>query len=206
MLAPLVALLPVTLLLAPAARADDSQGGDSQGGGSQGGGSQGGGTDIGLTVEAYGQQVVGEGPAVGLGARLHPTRATFVVAEGRGAVGGHWIGRGTVGLDLLGASKTLDFTLGLFLGTTGSWAPIGMNTIDPTAGFELGLGLNVGPVRGRYRHADGFRGPLESRLTENEWRLGAELGRFQVFGQYIRFNLGDDQAIGGLGAGASVAF
>lgn len=162
-----------------------------------------------LSLEAYGQQVVGDGPSVGLGlgARLQATRATFVAAEGRGTPGGHWIGRGTVGLDLFGGSETIDLTAGLFLGTTGSWAPVGANVVDPTAGFELGLGLNLGPVRGRYRHADGFRGPLQSRLTENEWRLGYELGRVQLFGQYLRFNPGDDSArIGGFGAGASMTF
>lgn len=164
-------------------------------------------TDV--TVEAYGQQVVGDGPGVGLGlaGRLNAGGPAFLAVEGRGAVGGHWIGRGTVGLDLFGGSETIDVTGGLFLGTTGSWAPLGASVVDPTAGIELGLGLNVGPVRGRYRHADGFRGPLEARLTENEWRLGFEVGRLQVFGQYVRFNPGDDsQRIGGLGAGASLTF
>lgn len=164
-------------------------------------------TDI--SLEAYGQQVAGDGPGVGLGlgGRLNAGGPAFLSVDARGAVGGHWIGRGTVGLDIFGGSETIDFTAGLFLGTTGSWAPMGASVVDPTAGFELGLGLNVGPVRGRYRHADGFRGPLESRLTENEWRLGFELGRMQLFGQYVRFNPGDDSArIGGLGAGASLTF
>lgn len=170
--------------------------------------SSGGGKSLGLSVEAYGQQMVGDGPALGLGAKFTPTRATFVGLEGRSSVGGHWLGRGTVGLDVLGGSDTLDFTLGLFLGTTGTWEPvqIGMSSTDPTAGFELGLGVNAGPVRARYRHADGFRGPLEARLTENEWRLGAEIGRVQVFGQYVRFNPGDDNPMGGFGAGASLSF
>lgn len=158
-----------------------------------------------FTVEAYGQQMVGDGAGVGLGARLQPGSA-FIAAEGRGLVGGHWIGRGTIGFDLFGGSETLDLTGGLFLGTTGGIAPVGFSAVDPTAGVELGVGLNLGPVRGRYRHANGFRGPLEAHLTENEWRLGFEVGRLQVFGQYLRFNPGEDQAMGGFGAGASMTF
>lgn len=162
--------------------------------------------DTDVTVEAYGQQLTGDGVGLGLAGRVQATRATFIAAEARSSFGGHWIGRGTVGIDLFGASETIDLTAGLFLGTTGSWVPVGTNAIDPTAGFELGVGLNVGPVRGRYRHADGFRGPLEYHLTENEWRLGYEIGRLQLFGQYVRFNPGVDQAVGGFGAGASMTF
>lgn len=158
-----------------------------------------------VTLEAYGQQMFGDGAGLGLGARLQPGSA-FVAAEGRGLVGGHWIGRGTIGFDLFGGSETLDLTGGLFLGTTGGWAPVGLSGIDPTAGLELGLGVNLGPVRARYRHADGFRGPLEEHLTENEWRLGFELGKLQLFGQYLRFNPGEEQAVGGFGAGASMSF
>ena len=160
-----------------------------------------------VTLEAYGQQMLGDGPGLGIGARFEPGKAAFLSAEARSVFGGHWIGRGTVGLDIFGGSETIDLTAGLFLGSTGTWVPMGLSTADPTAGFELGFGLNVGPVRGRYRHANGFRGPLEEHLTENEWRLGFGFGdRLQVFGQYVRFNPGDQEAIGGLGAGASLTF
>lgn len=158
-----------------------------------------------VTIEAYGQQMFGDGAGLGLGARVQPGSA-FIAAEGRSIFGGHWIGRGTIGLDLFGGSEVIDLTGGLFLGTTGSWAPVGLSTVDPTAGLELGIGVNAGPVRARYRHANGFTGPLEEHLTENEWRLGFELGRLQFFGQYLRFNPGEEQAVGGFGAGASMTF
>ncbi|NOY24827.1 MAG: hypothetical protein GXP62_03050 [Oligoflexia bacterium] len=175
--------LSALLLSGPAARAD---------------------TDV--ILEAYGQQLTGDGLGLGLGGRVQATRAAFLSVEGRGTVGGTWLGRGTVGLDLFGGSETIDLTLGLFLGTTGSWDPLLANPVDPTAGFELGLGLNLGPVRGRYRHADGFRGPLEYRLTQNDWRLGYELGRTQFFGQYVRFNPGETRVVGGFGLGMSMTF
>lgn len=94
----------------------------------------------------------------------------------------------------------------LFLGTTGWMKPLAASAVDPTAGFELGFGLNLGPVRGRYRHLDGFRGPLEARLTEDEWRLGFEIGTVQIFGQHTRFNPGEEPRERGLGMGAALTF
>ncbi len=160
-----------------------------------------------VTFELYGQQGFDAGVGLGAGARLHPGRSAFLNLEARGLVGDHWIGRGTIGLDLFGGWEAFDLTGGLFLGTTGAWAPVSIDTaIAPTAGLELGVGVNLGPIRARYRHADGFKGPLESHLTENEWRLGYQVGRLQIFGQYLRFNPGDEVPVGGFGLGGAATF
>lgn len=161
-----------------------------------------------VQVEALATQLYGEGPGVGfgLGARLGAGGAGFLGADVRLSDRASWIGRGTVGLDVLESSETLDLTLGLFLGTTGWMKPLAASAVDPTAGFELGFGLNLGPVRGRYRHLDGFRGPLEARLTEDEWRLGFEIGTVQIFGQHTRFNPGEEPRERGLGMGAALTF
>lgn len=163
-------------------------------------------TDV--QVEAFGTQLQDQHASVGLGlgARVGAGGPAFLAGDVRVSPHASWIGRGTVGLDVFGSSETLDLTLGLFLGTTGWTRPLAASSVDPTAGFELGFGLNPGPVRARYRHLDGFRGPLEARLTEDEWRLGIELGRVQVFGQHTRFNPGEDPKERGFGAGASLRF
>ena len=146
-----------------------------------------------------------EGLLTGAGARLDGGKA-FLSMEGRSAVEGVWIGRATGGIDLFGGTDRLDMTLGLFLGTTGDWADPSMQ-LAGTAGFELGLGGAVGPLHVRYRHADGFRGPLEERLTEDELRLGYRmLGTVELFGQYLRFNPGEQYVIDGYGAGVKVVF
>lgn len=158
-----------------------------------------------ISAEGYLQATPTGELASGLGARLDSGGA-FLSLEGRAQPEGLWIGRATGGVDLFGSSDRIDLTLGLFLGTTGS-------TLDPsietagTAGFEFGLGGNFGPLRARYRHANGFKGPLESHLSENEFRLGYRvLGNVELFGQHVRFNPGEQETIYGYGAGLKVVF
>jgi len=146
-----------------------------------------------------------DGLVTGVGAQLDGGR-TFLSMEGRGAADGNWIGRATGGIDLFGGSDRLDLTLGVFLGTVGNWGDPSISMAG-TAGFAFGLGTNIGPLRARYRHADGFRGPLESRLTENEVRVGYRMfDTVEVFGQYIRFNPGEEVFVEGYGAGLKLAF
>jgi hypothetical protein len=65
----------------------------------------------------------------------------------------------------------------------------------------------VGPLSLRYRHLDGFRGPLESRLTENEVRLSFQmLNTINVFGQYINFRPTSTVIVDGYGAGVGMTF
>ncbi len=157
-----------------------------------------------ISAEAYLQATPTEGLASGLGLRLDGGR-TFLSLEGRGGTS-VWIGRVTGGLDLLGSSERFDLTAGLFLGTTGDLADPSISTAG-TAGFELGLGANFGALHVRYRHADGFRGPLESRLTEDEWRVGYRLlDTVELFGQHVRFNPDESSLAAGYGVGLKVVF
>jgi len=143
--------------------------------------------------------------ASGLGARLDSGGA-FLSLEGRGETEGFWIGRATGGIDLFGNSERLDVTLGVFLGTTGSTTYPTIETAG-TAGFEVGLGANMGNLRARYRHANGFSGPLESHLTEDEFRVGYRaFNTVELFGQYVRFNPGEYDPIDGYGVGVKVVF
>ncbi|MEL6344038.1 MAG: hypothetical protein AAFV53_13040 [Myxococcota bacterium] len=158
-----------------------------------------------ISAEAVLQSSPQDGLVSGFGARLDSGGA-FLSLDGRGAAEGNWIGRATAGFDLFGDSDTIDLTLGLFLGTTGDWGAPSVQMAG-TAGFEVGVGANIGPLRARYRHADGFRGPLESRLTEDEFRVGYRIfGTVEPFGQYIRFNPGDEEVVSGYGAGVKIAF
>ena len=159
----------------------------------------------GFSTEAY-VQTLDDGMAAGLGAGLHGGGGAFLNGEMRGSGDGLWIGRATAGLDLLGGCDDIDVTLGLFLGSTGYWNQVALGSTG-TGGLELGIGGRIGDLHARYRHADGFRGPLEARLTENEWRLGYTVAdTVELFGQYVLFNPGDDVRRGGFGAGATVLF
>lgn len=158
-----------------------------------------------ITAEVLLQASPQDGLVSGVGGRLEGG-AAFVSMEGRGAMGGNWIGRATGGIDVFGDAERFDLTLGLFLGTTGNWEDASV-TMAGTGGFEFGLGTSVGPLSLRYRHLDGFRGPLESRLTENEVRLTWELlNTVNLFGQYINFRPTADLTIDGYGAGVGMNF
>ena len=187
------ALLPLLAVLAPTAQADE------------------------LTLEASLQGMADGGAATGLGARLSNDRVFFSV-DGRVGAGGAapelcrepledrwWIGRATGGLDLF-ASEHVDLTLGLFVGTAGGWTP-DLLRASATGGFEFGIGANLRHLSLRYRHADGLGGPLEARLSEDEWRVGATFfDHIEIFGQYVRFDPGDRIARGGAGVGAGFTF
>lgn len=145
--------------------------------------------------------------APGIGARLEGG-GMFLAGEARGYDATHWLGRATAGVDLFGSDR-FDLTLGGFAGTAATFYEAGLATaeLDPTWGFELGLGTRVGPVHARYRRLDGFRGPLQAHLSENELRLGCTvLDSVEVFGQYVTFNPGEADRVRGMGLGASVTF
>ena len=161
----------------------------------------------GVSAEALLQAVPDGRVAPGLGVRVGDG-GLFAAAEARGYGSEAWLGRGTVGVDLLGG-ETLDLTLGLFAGfagnTAGPW--LRTSTTDPTWGFELGLGAHIGPARLRYRHLDGLRGPLEDRLSENEFRVGAGfIGGTELFGQLVNFNPGEEVHVYGAGVAVGLDF
>jgi len=132
----------------------------------------------------------------------------FLSADGRAWSSQLWAGRATAGVDLL-ATHRFDLTLGAFVGGTAGWMGqgVGVTGLDSTAGVELGLGARLGPVHARYRHTDGLVGPWADRLSENEVRLGwTFLSSVEVFGQFVTFDPGRQDAVRGLGVGAAVVF
>lgn len=119
---------------------------------------------------------------------------------------GRWLGHAGVGLDLFGGGKTVDLRLGLFLGGVGDMSQDAMFG-RPTVGGEVLFGLKFGRVYGHYRHLDGFAGPLEDRLTEDELRVGFGLtDHLRVFGQVVALNPGDKLVEGGAGIGVEAVF
>ena len=158
-----------------------------------------------VSAEIFLQATPTQQVATGVGARLS-AGSPFVGVDAIGYSDGEWLGRGTAGLDLFGGSEAFDLTLGLFLGSVGNWVEPSLNA-QFSAGFELGLGARVGPLHGRFRRVDGFTGPLEDRLTQNEARIGWIFGdKVEVFGQYVNYTPRQDVTIDGFGAGASVRF
>lgn len=119
---------------------------------------------------------------------------------------GRWLGHAGVGFDLFGGGKMVDLRLGLFLGGVGDVSQDAMFG-RPAVGGEVLFGLKFGRVYGHYRHLDGFAGPLEDRLTEDELRLGFCLtDHLRVHGQVIAVNPGDQLVEGGAGIGVEAVF
>jgi len=119
---------------------------------------------------------------------------------------GAWIGHTGVGFDLFGGGSAVDLKLGLFLGAVGDLSEQAMFG-RPAVGGEVTFGLKFGRVYGHYRHLDGFAGPLEDRLTEDELRLGFCLtDHVRVHGQLVALNPGDEVWRGGAGVGAEFVF
>ena len=161
-------------------------------------------------VEATGLAMVDAGPATALGFRWTGERGGFLAVEGRTVFQEGWMGRGSVGLDLFGRSETFDLTLGAFLGSHGTFhEPVVL--VSPCVGFEFGIGIGIGPVRGRYRHIQGGSDAGSGIYTfaENEWRLGFRLpADVTVYGQVMNTlqEHGEDVDRLGVGAGAQVVF
>lgn len=144
--------------------------------------------------------------ALDLRARMEGEKDAYVCVVTRIDPTGTWVGRAGVGFDVFGAGETVDLKLGLFLGGTGNAAALAMYG-RPTAGAEVLFGLTFGRVSGHYRHVDGFAGPLEDRLTEDELRVGFRItDAVRVHGQYLIYNPGDAITRGGAGIGAEVVF
>lgn len=119
---------------------------------------------------------------------------------------GAWVGRAGIGFDVFGRGDGLDLKLGLFLGGVGDFADPAMYG-RPAAGAEVLLGVRFGRVFGSFRHVDGFAGPLEDRLTEDELRLGFRItDHVRVHGQYLVYDPGATDPRGGAGIGAEVVF
>ncbi len=138
--------------------------------------------------------------------RVDGEKDGYIGAVARVDPTGAWIGRAGVGFDVFGAGEGVDLKLGLFLGGTGDLSELSMIG-RPTAGAEVLFGVRIGRVFGSYRHVDGFAGPLEDRLTEDELRLGFRItDMVRVHGQYLIYNPGDEIVRGGAGIGAEIVF
>lgn len=151
-------------------------------------------------------QVMPDTVAFDLRARADGEHDGYVMAAMRVDPTGGWIGRTGIGIDVFGGRDGVDLKLGLFLGGTGDLSNHAMYG-RPAAGAELQFGLGIGRVYGWYRHVDGFAGPLEDRLTEDELRIGFRItDHVRVHGQYLIYNPGDETLHGGAGLGAEVIF
>jgi hypothetical protein len=139
-------------------------------------------------------------------ARMDGEHDGYIMAAARVDPYGVWLGRAGVGIDVFGGAEGLDLKLGLFMGATGDLSDRSLWG-RPALGGELQLGVKIGRVYGFYRHLDGFAGPLEDRLSENEFRLGFEVHEHvRLHGQFVVFNPGDRQYQAMPGIGAEVVF
>lgn len=139
-------------------------------------------------------------------ARIDGEHDGYILAAARVDPYGTWLGRAGVGIDVFGGGEGVDLKLGLFLGATGNLQDRSLWG-RPAMGGEVQLGLKIGRVYGFYRHLDGFMGPLEDRLSEDEFRLGFRItDQVRAHGQYVIFNPGDAQYQGMPGIGVEVVF
>ena len=150
-------------------------------------------------------QLVPETVTLDLRAAAEGAHDGYVNAAMRVDPTGAWLGHAGIGFDVFGGSA-VDLRFGLFLGGVGNVAQ-GTMVGRPTVGGEALFGLKFGRVYGHFRHLDGFVGPLEDRLTEDELRVGFCLtDHVRVHGQLVGFNPGDRIWRGGAGVGAEVVF
>ncbi len=151
-------------------------------------------------------QIMPHTVALDLRGRVDGEHDGYVTTVARIDPTGMWIGRAGIGLDVFGGKDGVDLKVGLFLGGTGDLTESSMIG-RPTAGAEVLFGLKIGRVYGWYRHTDGFAGPLEDRLTEDELRLGFRVtDTVRVHGQYLIYNPGDEVMRGGAGLGIEMVF
>ncbi len=151
-------------------------------------------------------QLMPETVTLDLRVRADGKRDGYVLAAMRVDPSGQWLGRAGVGFDLFGGGRTVDLKLGVFLGGVGDLTDRSMIG-RPTLGGEVLFGLRFGRVYGHIRHLDGFVGPWEDRLTEDELRVGFQIAEHVgVHGQVVAVNPGTQRWSGGAGVGVEVAF
>jgi hypothetical protein len=149
-------------------------------------------------------QIMPDTVALDVRGRVDGEHDGYLSANARIDPTGVWVGRTGIGFDVFGGRDGVDLKLGLFLGGTGDLSERSMLG-RPAAGAELRFGVKIGRVYGWYQHVDGFAGPLEDRLTEDELRLGFRLtDKVRVHGQYLIYNPGDGIGHGGAGIGAEL--
>jgi len=161
-----------------------------------------------LTGELYVQGLADGGSALGGAADLVQGMG-FLKIDARGESYQHWIGRGTIGVDLFPRSR-FDLTFGVFAGTVGHAIAVDEDGIEatrwhysPTIGTEFGIGTGFGPVTVRWESAQGGG---DERFRESTLRLGFDIvrNRFTTFGQVVYFEPESDPGATGVGIGAAL--
>jgi len=116
--------------------------------------------------------------------RLESEGAPYLSLEGRTLTDGQWVGRGTIGVDVLGRFDLIDADVGFTLATGGQWQESDFYA-QPGLGFEAGLGLNISRLHAQYRMVAPFGQEDIVHVTrEHRWRLGFDvLQDLQVFGE-----------------------
>src|SRR3982751_622489 len=132
-----------------------------------------------LTGELYVQGLADGGAALGGAADLVQGMG-FLKIDARGESYQHWIGRGTIGVDLFPRSR-FDLTFGVFAGSVGHNVAVDENGIEathwhfsPTIGTEFGIGTGFVPVTVRWESAQGGG---DERFRESTLRVGFDLVR-----------------------------
>jgi hypothetical protein len=143
--------------------------------------------------------------------RLESEGAPYLSVEGRSLTSGQWVGRGTIGVDVLGRYDLIDVDLGFTLATGGQWREADFYA-QPGLGFEAGLGVNLGRLHGQYRIVAPFgEENIKHVAREHRWRLGFDvLEDLQVFGEAMVLDEKVDatnwEAAGAYGIGAKLTF
>lgn len=155
----------------------------------------------------YGMQFLPDAPAHHVRARHVAASDAYLQGEVRYLPASDllWTGRASAGLDVLGGGNW-DLTLGLFLGSAGTWdrdRDAAILYAMPIGGTEIGVGIQGQRLSFRYRWLAGFGvGPLDDLLTENELTLGYQVtDSLQVYGQYLNLDPGEAQRSSGVGIG-----
>ena len=144
------------------------------------------------------------------GARLD-MGAPYVSVEGRSQLSGHWVGRGSLGVDIFEDWEGFDLELGLSMSGGGDWYDRAVYA-GPGVGFEFGMGVNVGRIHGHYRAITPFSdNPVGMVSMERRWRLGVDVfDRLQLFGQGTVVNetagVTDWEKARAVGLGAALSF
>jgi hypothetical protein len=139
-------------------------------------------------------------------ATVRTKRDMYVYLDGQIGTAGTWQGRVGGGVDMLG-KMPVDLTLGLFAGASGDINNDALNVL-PDGGAEIGVGGEIGRLRGTYRWRIGAtRSPFSTFLMENEAEVGLRLvSTLRLEARYIHGYATETQDSHSLGLGVSYTF
>lgn len=171
-----------------------------------------------LSAEASVLALTSGGVAPGAALRFRPD-ATFFQVEGRALGDQRWTGRLTLGVDLFPSLDAFDLSAGAWGGlrsaeadpaSSGNGAPALTTPSGPPrlqAGLELSVLGRLGPVGAGARHAEGILVLDQTRVSEDELRLGWTAVRtVELFGAYSRLASEGEAVVHGVGAGCAIRF